>query len=99
MRRPNLPYLEFKTIKGRLYIYFRKGSSRHRLPNDPDSVEFSREYWRIRSGRREVTCNTTWNNLIVEFYKSPRFRDKAEGTKANYRRHCEEIRMKNGAKN
>lgn len=98
MRRPNLPYLEFKTAKGRQYIYFRKGKLRHRLPDDPDSEEFMREYWRIRSGKRQTSGKTTWNTLITEFYKSPRFRDKSKGTKSNYRRHCEEIREKNGDK-
>lgn len=98
MRRPNLPYLEFKTVKGRLYIYFRKGKLRYRLPDNPDSEEFTREYWRIRSGKRQIRSKTTWNALITEYYKSPRFREKAKGTQANYRRHCEDIREKNGDK-
>ncbi len=98
MRRPNLPYLEFKTIKGREYIYFRKGKFRRRLPANPDSEEFAREYWAIRSGKRNMPSKTTWNALIASYYASPTFKTKAKGTRANYRRHCEAIREKNGTK-
>lgn len=102
MRRPNLPYLESKTVKGRVYNYFRRDQggkvTRVRLPDNPDSEEFMREYWAIRSGRSKRQCKTTWNNLIIQFYQDPRFKTKAEGTRQNYRRHCEEIREKNGEK-
>lgn len=98
MRKVNLPYLEPKTVKGHTYIYFRRGKVRHRLPDNPDSEEFMREYWAIRSGQRRAAPKTTWNNLIVHYYKSPTFRSKADGTRANYRRHCEAIREKNGDK-
>ncbi|UOA32206.1 Tyrosine recombinase XerC [Sulfitobacter sp. DSM 110093] len=103
MRKPNLPYLEFKNVKGRYYIYFRldRGGrvTRHRLPNDPDSEEFSKAYWEIRAGRRKTVHKTTWNNLVAEFYKTPGYISKAKGTRENYRRHCEAIREKNGDKN
>jgi integrase len=98
MKKPDLPYLEFKTIKGREYVYFRRGKMRSRLPDNPDSEEFFREYWTIRSGRKPHVAKTTWNALIIEFYKSPEFKSKAAGTRQNYRRHCEEIREKNGDK-
>lgn len=102
MKKPDLPYLESKTVKGRQYIYFRldRGGkvTRVRLPSNPDSEEFAREYWAIRSGRSKRTCKTTWNNLIVAYYQSPAFRSKAKGTQQNYRRHCEAIREKNGDK-
>jgi integrase len=98
MKKPDLPYLEFKTIKGRHYIYFRRGASRVRLPGNPDSEEFMREYWAVRSGRNSKPIKTTWNALIVDYYRSPEYLSKAPGTKANYRRHCEAIREKNGDK-
>lgn len=98
MRRPNLPYLEFKTVKGREYIYFRKGKFRRRLPSNPDTQEFSDEYWACRSGRRNAPAKTTWDNLIVRYYGSPAFKGLSKGTQANYRRHCEAIREKNAAK-
>lgn len=89
MRRPNLPYLEFKTVKGKEYVYFRKGSFRRRLLSKPDTEEFSREYWACRSGKRNAPAKTTWDKLI---YSSPEFRGLSKGTQANYRRHCEAIR-------
>lgn len=98
MRRPNLPYLEFKTVKGRQYIYFRKGKVRQRLPANPDSQEFSREYWSIRSGKRKSNSSYTWAALITSYYQSAKFKKLSPGTAQNYRRHCEEIRLKNGDK-
>ncbi|MBZ0123844.1 MAG: tyrosine-type recombinase/integrase [Roseovarius sp.] len=98
MRKPNLPYLEFKTVKGRQYIYFRRGKIRHRLPDDPDTEEFMQAYWAFRSGKRRAKPKTTWENLIVAYYKSPAFRERASSTQQNYRRHCEDIREKNGDK-
>lgn len=98
MKRPDLPYLEFKTVKGREYIYFRKGKFRHRLPDNPDSEEFSIEYWSARNGKRSAPVKTTWNALIISYYGSPAFKTLSKGSQANYRRHCEAIREKNGNK-
>lgn len=98
MKRPDLPYLEPKTVKGKEYIYFRKGKFRRRLPDDPDTEEFSREYWACRNGKRNTPAKTTWNALIVSYFKSPAYRNKAAGTRANYQRHCDAIREKNGDK-
>lgn len=98
MKRPDLPYLEFKTVKGREYIYFRKGKFRRRLPGNPDSEEFSIEYWATRNGQRRKPVKTTWNALIVSYYGSPSFKTLSKGSQANYRRHCEAIREKNGDK-
>jgi integrase len=102
MKKPDLPYLEFKTVGKHRYIYFRleRGGkvTRHRLPNNPDSQEFSQAYWAIRSGRKKAAVKETWHNLITEFYKTPGYLGKAKGTQANYRRHCEAIREKNGEK-
>lgn len=98
MKKPDLPYLEFKTIKGREYIYFRKGKFRRRLPADADTEDFSREYWACRNGMRNTPAKTTWNALIISYYKSPGFKAKSLGTRQNYQRHCEVIREKNGDK-
>lgn len=98
MKKPDLPYLEFKHVKGRDYIYFRKGSFRRRLPDNPDSEEFSVEYWATRNGKRKALPKTTWDALITSYLASPKFLKLAQGTRANYRRHCDEIRGKNGPK-
>ena len=98
MKKPDLPYLEFKTVKGRQYIYFRKGKTRIPLPKNPDSEEFMRRYWEIRSGRKKAPVKTSWDALITRYLKSPKYLSKSNGTRANYRRHCDEIREKNGSK-
>lgn len=85
MKKTELPYIEVKKVKGREYIYFRRDAggkvTRFRLPDNPDSEEFSRQYWAIRSGRSNRICKTTWNNLIIAYYRSPAFRAKARGSK------------------
>lgn len=98
MRRTNLPYLEFKTVKGRPYIYFRRGKTRHRLPDNPDSEEFFREYWKLRSGLVVPKIKSTWDALIIRYLGSPAFRKLARSTQSDYRRHCDAIREKNGPK-
>jgi len=98
MKKTALPYLDIKTIKGRTYIYFRKGKFTRRLPDDPDTEEFAREYWATRNGKRSAPCKTTWDALIQSYYASPAFRGLSKGTQSNYRRHCEAIRLKNGPK-
>lgn len=102
MRKPDLPYTTSKRVKDRWYHYFRRvtdGKERLiRLPENPDSREFMEAYWAIRSGKAKRPVKTTWEALIVAYYASPAFKAKAKGTRANYRRHCEEIREKNGSK-
>lgn len=101
MKKVSLPYVERRVVKGKEYYYFRKtfdGKSKYfRLPENPDSPEFVRAYWEIRRGKH-IESKTSWNNLIIAFYNSPRYKTKAKGTRENYRRHCEAIREKNGAK-
>jgi len=102
MKKPDLPHVEAKTVKGRTYFYFRldRGGkvTRHRLPDNPDTEEFATAYWAIRSGRKKALPKTTWHLLVTEFYQTPGYLSKAKGTRENYRRHCEAIREKNGNK-
>jgi len=98
MKRPNLPYIEFKTVKGKTYIYFRKGKIRERLPDNPDTEEFALKYWAIRNGKSKRIVKTTWNALIVSYRSSAEFKELATRTKENYLRHCDDIREKNGSK-
>lgn len=98
MKKTVLPYLEVKAVKGRTYVYFRKGKVRHRLPDDMDSQAFADAYWAIRSGRKTITTRNTWHQIVTRYYASAKFKRLAPGTRANYRRHCEAIREKNGDK-
>lgn len=98
MRKPNLPYLDFVVRGGRTYVYFRRGNVRTRMPDNTDSREFSDAYWDLRSGKGKRAGKHNWNDLIISYYKSPSFKRLSAGTKANYRRHCEAIREKNGTR-
>lgn len=98
MKKVELPYLYYKAIKGRTYIYFRRGKLLHRLPDDPDSQEFSTEYWAVRNGKKKAPTRTTWAKLVESYYRSPEFQRLGKGTKANYRRHCDAVLAKNAAK-
>nr|WP_321510363.1 tyrosine-type recombinase/integrase [uncultured Celeribacter sp.] len=98
MKKPDLPYLDAIPAKGKVYYYFRRGKVRVRINHDPDTEEFSREYWALRSGRTPAASRTTWEKLIVSYYQSPKYKKLSKGTASNYRRHCEEIRLKNGKK-
>ncbi|WP_138469501.1 tyrosine recombinase XerC [Poseidonocella sp. HB161398] len=98
MKKPDLPYLVEKKRNGRSYWYFRRAEKYIRLPDDPDTPEFTEAYWSARSGRRKRVSKTTWDALIQSYYLSPAFLALGAGTRANYRRHCEAIREKNGRK-
>lgn len=98
MKKPDLPYVVPQKTKGKTYFYFRKGTFRHRLPDDPDTEEFSRAYWAIRSGKKNTPAKDTWANLITSYLATPAFKCLSDGTRANYRRHCDAIREKNGNK-
>lgn len=98
MKKTSLPYLEFKTVKGRPYVYFRKGTTRIRLPDNPDSEAFAEAYWACRSGKRRAPVTTSWDALITQYLGSETFLALAPGTRENYRRHCDDIRAKNGPK-
>ena len=80
------------------YWYFRRGATRIRLPDNPDSPAFDQAYWDIRSGRTSATTRTTFEALIVSYYQTPRFMNLKTGTKAEYRRTLELIREKNGSR-
>ena len=98
LKRSNLPYLEFKTVKGKTYIYFRKAKIRERLPDHPDTEEFASKYWAIRNGKSKRVLKTTWQALIVSYHSSAEFKELVAKTKENYLRHRDDIREKNGSK-
>lgn len=93
----NLPYLSKKSRGGRVYWYFRRGEKYVPLPGNPDSREFQARYWEIRSGTLRPQIKTTFEALIVSYYRSPAFTSKADGTRREYRRTLELIREKNGS--
>lgn len=103
------PYVAVRRKKGREYFYFRKtwsegGQQRERmirLPDDPDSPEFSQEYWAIRSGTSDAVkpkATNTWRDLITSYKQSAKYRNLSPKTKPDYDRVMGEIGEKNGDK-
>lgn len=82
--------------RGRTYYYFRRAGTVTRLPDNPDSPEFDRAYWALRSDRQTRVSKTTFDALITSYYQSPKFRSLKPGTQREYRRTLELIREKNG---
>ena len=62
-----------KTIKGRTYQYFRKDGRYVRLPDDPNSEEYDREYWRLMRGDGPLSQRYTFEKLILSYKQSPRW--------------------------
>ena len=110
MRKPNLPYLARKMIRGKERWFYRttwgeKGKRRERMIEikaAPNTSEFIAEYWAIRSGQSpkiaRSASKTSWAILIKEYKSSPRYRKLSEGTKKPYNRWMERILEKNADK-
>lgn len=68
------------------YLYFRKDGNLTRLPDDPASVEFAREYARLRSGHAGTIGKRTIKALIAHYTKSQKWAKLKPATKDSYRR-------------
>lgn len=73
-----------KVIKGRTYQYFRKDGRYVRLPDDPSSEEYDREYWRLMRGGSERSNRLTFEKLIASYKQSPKWQKLAPRTKSDY---------------
>ncbi|MEO1952977.1 tyrosine-type recombinase/integrase [Thioclava sp.] len=110
MKKPDLPYLAKKTIRGRERIFYRitwqeGGKRRERMieiKEDPDTPEFTAKYWEIRAGRapeiERKPSQTSWRVLIREYRQSPTFKKLAPRTRRDYNRWLERILEKNADK-
>lgn len=83
MKRPELPFLQVKTVKGREYCYFRRNGGYLALPHysDPD---FFRAYEDAIQGRQLKPSKNTFRRLIQEYQASPKFRNLKPRTKKDY---------------
>lgn len=109
MRKQRKPYLASKASGGRVRWYFRvtwfEGTRRREkfipLPGDPDSAEFDRAYWAIRSGTHEALQapqKDTWRELVTAYRGSARFRALAPRTQKSYNDTIEWILASNADK-
>jgi integrase len=92
-----LKYIQKIRYKQKVYYFFRRRGLRVRLPDNPDSPEFTKAYWEARQGGPKKV-KTTFNALIISYYQSPRFSKLKESTKKEYHRGLEFLREKNGPK-
>lgn len=95
MRKERKPYVTQRKVGGWSRWYFRQtwlegGKRRERfipLPGEPDSPEFDRAYWSIRSGKHEAVkapAKQTWRELVTVYRSSANYLKKAPRTKASY---------------
>ena len=92
MKKPNLPYLKRKLIKGQYeYWYFaRRGQKEIRLPS-PDEPNFFTEYERAKNGKIVKPPTRTFNKLIIEYRKGDRFKNLSDRTRRDYQEKLQYI--------
>ncbi|WP_339107120.1 tyrosine-type recombinase/integrase [Thioclava sp. GXIMD4216] len=110
MKKPDLPYLATKKIRGEERLFYRitwlDGAKRREryieIKANPDTPEFMVEYWAIRSGKspkiKKPTIKTSWRVLIAEYKASPKFRKLAPRTQKSYSVWLKKILAKNADK-
>jgi integrase len=87
-----------KKVKGRLYQYFRKDGRYVRLPDDPSSEEYDREYWRLMRGGGALSQRFTFEKLIKSYKQSPKWERLAPRTKSDYSKVLEYLSDTIGSK-
>jgi integrase len=96
-----------KKRRGREYHYYRSsqyinGQLRERyvrIKADPETPEYDRIYWEIRSGKHKPKqSKTTVAALIASYQATSKFRKLAVGTRRKYSPVLDQIGTKNGAK-
>jgi len=80
-----------KVVKGKTYQYFRKDGAYVRLPDDPESEEYDKAYWRLMRGEGRLSNRLTFHKLIASYKLSPRWERLASMTRADYSKVLEYI--------
>jgi integrase len=101
-KRP--PHVEINTVKGRTYLSFRRGKGpRIPLPGPIGSAEFEAAYAEALAGdvapkaaKRPAEADGTIGALIARYYKSSRFTNLRETSKAGYQSRLEMLREAHG---
>jgi integrase len=91
-------YVIKRVSRGHTYYYYRRGGKQARLPDNPDSEEFDREYCRLRSGASLGSSKRSFEVLIQSYKNSPAYRSLAPSTQKEYNRTLEFLREKQGSK-
>ena len=78
------------------YLYFRKDGALHRMPDDPASAEFAREYARLRTSATPMPSHRTVKKLIASYMGSQKWNRLALNTQKSYRRSFKYLEEKIG---
>jgi integrase len=105
MTKMHVPYLNcYRSRHGKQQNFFRRGSTRIRLPDTLFSEEFWTAYNAALNGtpRPEIgasrTVPGTFNAAVVAYYRSPEFRNLAASTQGVRRNILERFRAEHGDK-
>lgn len=84
MKRDLPSYCYRRGRKG--YIYYERGGTRVRLPDDPTSAEFYRVYAQLRDNRIFAPAKRNIKMLIASYMQSKRWGELAHNTRKSYMR-------------
>jgi integrase len=87
-----------KKIKGHTYQYFRKNGRYVRLPDDPNSEEYDRAYWKLMRGIENTSKKSSFENLIKLYKQTPRYIDLSAKSKKEYNRYFDYLIERAGSK-
>jgi integrase len=95
--RPLPLYVQRKVSKGRVYFYFRWHDVYRRLPADPASEEFKREYAKafasISPEIEQPIIPGSVRALLKEFKETPEYNTLAPKTQSDYARVLDQLRL------
>lgn len=94
MKRTLPPYCYRKGRKG--YIYYSRAGVLVRLPDDPTSAEFARQYALARNGRFSRPARRTIKGLIAAYVSSDRWPALSPNTRKSYSKSFRYIEEKLG---
>lgn len=97
MSAVDLKYLFRPKARGKVYTYYRRAGQRVKLP-EPGEKNFLEEYNRVHA-QFDAVCHAQKTNiapgsfswLVSEYRQDPKYKDKANSTRAEYNRFLDEM--------
>lgn len=86
MKRDLPAYCRRVRSRGKVYIYFERAGFRQRIPHEPGTPEFAREYARLLSGRPVAPATRSVTALIQQYRASDKYASLAVNTRKYYSR-------------
>lgn len=108
MAKIELPFLKSYKVGGRTYYYFnRRGYPSAKLPGDPLSPEWMAaynaakavtKYGKAAPVKAGVVVPGSFEDIISQYYASPKFKGLSQITRSTYRNEIEKLRKEHGHK-